>query len=320
MATLTVIFALSCFEWLPLGLPGAVMQWGSVRTRLPLVEAFLTGMFATLLATPCSAPFVGTAVGFALAAGPAEIIAVFLCLGVGMALPYGAAALFPGVVRYLPRPGAWMLVLRRVLGLVLLATTVWLVAVLQSTAGLGIAILIGITLALLIVFRALVTLGLPDRGRFLARPVTAALAIFAIAAGLLPALPDGRSAQGGGAGWEAFDAAALPGLVASGKTVLVDVTATWCLTCKVNDLAALENHDVASRLTAPGTIRMRADWSRPDPKIAAYLHSFARYGIPLDVVYGPGRPEGEALPEVLTPGTVLAALDRAAPRAHAALR
>jgi suppressor for copper-sensitivity B len=104
--------------------------------------------------------------------------------------------------------------------------------------------------------------------------------------------------------------------VAEGNTVLVDVTATWCLTCKVNELAALGTSQVEARLARAQTIRMRADWSRPDPAIASYLHRFQRYGIPLDVVYGPNSPDGEALPELLTPGIVLAALDRASSTAQ----
>ena len=122
MASLTVLFAASLFDWVAIGLPNSLMGAAGARSRTPLVEAFLTGAFATLLATPCSAPFVGTAVGFALAQGPAEILCIFLCLGLGMALPYGAVAVVPGLVRWIPRPGPWMLVLRVVLGLLLLAT------------------------------------------------------------------------------------------------------------------------------------------------------------------------------------------------------
>ena len=112
--------------------------------------------------------------------------------------------------------------------------------------------------------------------------------------------------------WQRFDPAALDRLVADGKTVLVDVSASWCLTCKVNELAALNTAEVRGRLSRPDTVTMRADWSRPDPSIAHYIQGFARYGIPLDVVYGPGRPAGEALPELLTAGLVVDALDRAA--------
>ncbi len=346
MASLTVLFAASFFDWLPIGLPGAVMNLGGGSTRGPLdhdafgssrskimnvidsnilehdvirkpvptfrhhalVEAFLVGVFATLLATPCSAPFVGTAVGFALARGPAEIVGVFLCLGAGMALPYGAAALFPGVVRILPRPGPWMIRLRQILGVLLLGTAAWLLVVLWSTAGAWIAGSTGIALAALLLYRAWVSRETFE-GRPWGRAVTAALVVAPLAIALLPAAAPSRAAIG--QDWRAFDPDAVPRLVAEGKVVLVDVTATWCLTCKVNELAALGRPEVEARLAEPDTVRMRADWSRPDAAIAAYLQRFGRYGIPLDVVYGPAHPEGEALPELLTPSLVLEALDRA---------
>ena len=111
--------------------------------------------------------------------------------------------------------------------------------------------------------------------------------------------------------WQVFNLDALPGLIANGNTVLVDVTATWCLTCKVNELRVLENAEVRSRFQQSHVIRMRADWSRPNPLIANYLRRFGRYGIPFDVVYGPGRPQGEALPELLTTSALLHAIDRA---------
>jgi suppressor for copper-sensitivity B len=135
MAVLTVLFAASFFEWLPIGLPSSIATIAFKRASGPMLEAFLAGVFATLLATPCSAPFVGTAVGFALARGPSEIFAIFLCLGIGMALPYWVAALLPGCVRWLPRPGPWMLVVRKFLGILLLGTAVWLMFVLWSVAG-----------------------------------------------------------------------------------------------------------------------------------------------------------------------------------------
>ena len=308
LATVTVLFAANFFDWLPIGLPHALMRLGGPRARGPLVEAFGTGMLATLLATPCSAPFVGTAVGFALAQGPSEIVAIFLCLGIGMALPYGAVALMPGLVRWLPRPGAWMLRLRHALGLLLLGTAAWLTILLWSASGPLVASLVAASLALLMAVAAQAGPSAGWRGS-----VAAVLAAAPILASLMlqPALSGATAAPG----WQAFDQDALAGLVADGKTVLVDVSATWCLTCKVNELAALERPALRDRLARPGTIRMRADWSRPDPAIATYLQGFGRYGIPFDVVYGPGRPDGEALPELLTPDLVVEALDRATPAA-----
>jgi suppressor for copper-sensitivity B len=313
MAALTVLFAASFFEWLPIGLPNSIANVASKRSGGRMIEAFLTGVFATLLATPCSAPFVGTAVGFALARGPSEILAIFLCLGLGMALPYWMAASFPGCVRWLPRPGPWMLVVRKFLGILLLGTAAWLIYVLWSTAGAWTAAVTAALLACLLGYRALISA--PARGQIASLAsrrsglITAGLVAVPLIVSFSGAVPVLQPAAA--QGWQAFDLDALPGLIAGGNTVLVDVTATWCLTCKVNDARVLENAEVRSRLQQPYVVRMRADWSRPNPYIADYLHRFARYGIPFDVVYGPQQPDGVALPELLTTSALLRAIDRA---------
>ncbi len=321
MAVVTVLFAASLFDWFHVGIPqwavrlseaGSAMSGrdGSQLSRGPVVEAFLTGAFATLLATPCSAPFVGTAVGFALARGPAEILGIFFCLGIGMGLPFFGAALVPGVTRWLPRPGPWMITLRRILGVLLLGTAVWLLAILSSVSGPMATFWAVVLLGALLALSRWSRLGGRLDGQLWPKLAMAALAILVVVAAMASPpsgpLPDQRAGD-----WQRFDPAALDRLVADGKTVLVDVSASWCLTCKVNELAALKTAEVRGRLSQPGTVTMRADWSRPDPSIAHYIQGFARYGIPLDVVYGPRRPAGEALPELLTAGLVVNALDRA---------
>jgi suppressor for copper-sensitivity B len=316
MAVLTVLFAASFFEWLPIGLPSSIATMASKRASRPMLEAFLAGVFATLLATPCSAPFVGTAVGFALARGPSEIFAIFLCLGIGMALPYWVAALFPGCVRCLPRPGPWMLVVRKFLGILLLGTAVWLIFVLWSIAGAWMTAITTVLLACLLGYRA--SISTPVKGHIAALAsrrsgwITAGLAIMPLVFSLSAVASVSQPAAG--REWQVFNLDTLPGLIANGNTVLVDVTATWCLTCKVNELRVLENAEVRSRFQQSHVIRMRADWSRPNPLIADYLRRFGRYGIPFDVVYGPGLPQGEALPELLTTSALLHAIDRASVR------
>ncbi len=321
MAVVTVLFAASLFDWLHIGIP----QWAvrlseagsglpgrdaSKVSRGPAVEAFLTGAFATLLATPCSAPFVGTAVGFALARGPAEILGIFLCLGIGMGLPFFGAALVPGVARWLPRPGHWMITLRRILGVLLLGTAAWLAVILFSVGGTMATFWVVLLLAGLLALTCLTRLGGRGEGQLWPKLGIGALAILVVVAAMASPASGPLPEQAAG-GWQRFDPAALDRLVAEGKTVLVDVSASWCLTCKVNELAALKTAEVRGRLSRADTVTMRADWSRPDPSIARYIQGFARYGIPLDVVYGPGRPNGEALPELLTADLVVDALDRA---------
>ena len=317
MALLLVLFAANLWGWfevrLPYALSSAVANAPS-SAREDRWGAFLTGAFATLLATPCSASFLGTAVGFALASGPAEIFAVFAALGVGLALPYLVVAAMPSLAQRVPRPGRWMLVLRRVLGVALLGTAVWLLSVLEAQIGWRGMAALGALLLVLLGF-LWVAREAGERRRLLRLGGVAALALIAFA---LPARfappPQSTVAE---PGWQVWDRAEVDRLVAAGEVVLVDVTADWCITCQVNKSLVLTRGEVAARLAGKEgarVIAMRADWTRPDPRIAEYLASFGRYGIPFNVVYGPRAPDGLPLPELLSDGAVLAALDKAAGR------
>lgn len=310
MALLTALFAASLFEWVTIGLPRPIAALGSLRGSGRLSEAFLTGAFATLLATPCSAPFVGSAVGFALTRGHADILLVVTTLGLGMALPFALLALKPGWTRLLPRPGRWMIRLRVGFGLLLLGTAIWLMTVFAEVAGISRAMGLAGILALLLGWLALGRLTrVPDRRRGL---VTAALVLALVPVTMWPSgfgpSPVARTAGGP---WRAFAPEAIPALVAEGKVVVVDVTASWCLTCRLNDVTTLDRAENRARLSASDTVAMRADWTHADPAILAFLRRFGRFGIPLVAVYGPGLPRGEALPELLTPATMRAAIVRA---------
>ncbi len=321
MAALTTMFAASLWGWLAIGLPRIAYDAAAAsRVRPRYADAFLTGGFATLLATPCSAPFVGTAVGFALAQGPRQIAVVFAALGLGFAAPYLLVAGFPQLVRLLPRPGRWMNRLRAVLGLVLAGTTIWLLFVLAALSGARVALAAAAALAIVLGLLALKhRREMPAAG---SRLVSGAAAALIAAAILWPAF---AGVAGGGVGsgvsgagpWRRFDARAIPRLVGEGKTVFVDVTAAWCLTCKVNAAVVLDREPVSGRLFGSRVVAMRGDWTRPDPALARYLQSFDRYGVPFNAVYGPARPEGELLPELLTSAAVENALDRAAARTTA---
>jgi suppressor for copper-sensitivity B len=260
LALLCLVLAANTWGWFQIPVPAIAGALGNLtdrsEPRRPLLASFLSGVLATVLATPCSAPFVGTAVGFALARGPQEIALIFITLGFGLALPYLAIAAVPRLVAWLPRPGAWMLWLKRALGLSLAATGLWLGFILAQQTGL----------------------------------LTA-------------------SQRADGIAWTKFDAAAIPARVAEGKVVFVDVTAEWCLTCKANKEFVLAKAPVAGALGQ--TIPMRADWTNPDPAISAYLASFGRFGIPMNVVYGPKAPQGILLPELLSSDDVMTALQQA---------
>ena len=312
LAMVMALFAASLWDLLPIPMPGFAAGAANLRSQHATLDAFLAGALATLMATSCSAPFVGTAVGFALARGPGEIVLVFAALGLGMAAPLLAGAVVPGLARLLPRPGPWMVWLRRALGLALAGTGLWLLWVLAQVAGMAAAVVVGTSLAGFVG-----ALALRDRvGRIATRGALALIATAVLVPYVVtpPAVPLVSGA--GQAAWQPFDMDAIRRGIAQGKLVFVDVTAAWCLTCKVNEAAVLDRVPVADRLSAPGVFVMRADWTRPEPRITAYLQSFGRYGVPLDVVYGPGRPEGVPLPELLSASSVLDAMGQAAGPQH----
>ncbi|MBM3549700.1 MAG: copper resistance protein [Alphaproteobacteria bacterium] len=302
MIVVVTLFAANLWGLFEVMLPaGLGTMLGSTPSQ-GLTGHFLTGALATLLATPCSAPFLGTAIAYALSRGAVEIYAIFAALGLGLALPYLAVAAFPGLATRLPRPGAWMATLRRVLALALAATALWLLWVLASSSGRTAALGVGAIMA-----AAVAALAFLPR----ARVAVAGLVIFAF---VVPAALGTSAAPEkieDATLWRSFDRQAIPRLVAEGKTVFVDVTADWCLTCQVNKRLVVGNDSVSARLKTPDVVALRADWTRPDPAIAEYLASHGRYGIPFNVVYGPSRPDGIVLPELLTVGSVLEALDEA---------
>ncbi len=314
MAAIVVLFAANLFGLFEIQLPGFIGRTAGIGGGKSLGGAFATGSFATLLATPCSAPFLGTAIGFALSRGPGEILAVFAMLGLGLATPYLAVACWPQIATGLPRPGAWMVILRRALGIVLLLTAAWLLSVLWALAGVAAAAAVGVlllgALAGLVVRRTMPNLKPAALGLTTAC-LLAALAVPALT-GAPPPTGDAKPYQDAGITWQAFDKVKLLNHVAQGRVVFVDVTADWCITCKANKALVIDRGAVARRLRGSGVIAMRADWTRPDPKISAYLREFGRFGIPFNAVYGPGAPAGIVLGELLTEGGVLAAMRDAA--------
>jgi len=306
LAVIVTVFACNLLGLFEIRLPGWV---GRVEARRPdqesIVGDFATGILVTVLATPCTAPFLGTSVGFALSQDTATIIAVFAALGLGMALPYLAVAAFPQVERLLPRPGPWMVRVKQILGLALVATAAWLVWL--AAAQLGTTIAGVITAFLLLLTGILFVAGRAGEGRRKGwQALAGAVAVLAIAAPL--AVPGNAGidvADETSGPWVRFDRARIATLVAAGKTVFVDVTAKWCITCQVNKAVVLETDEVASRLKGANVVAMVADWTNPDDEIAAYLASYSRYGIPFNVIYGPGAPNGVVLPELLSRTSVL---------------
>lgn len=264
-----------------------------------LLSDFSTGALAAVLATPCSAPFLGTAVTFALAGSSLDTVAIFTALGVGLALPYLAVALRPTLVQALPKPGAWMEKVKWIMAGLLLATALWLGTVLLGVAGWSVMVLVS----------ALLTGGVLILYAQRSKSIAVALAVAAISVPMVlrPAPPPLAVSSD----WAVFEQAQIAEYVADGRLVFVDITASWCLTCKANKARVLDRDPVADALQSDDVVAMRGDWTRPDDTILSYLRDHGRFGIPFNIVYGPGAPGGIALPEFLTKDAVLSALEDA---------
>ncbi|HRQ61380.1 MAG TPA: thioredoxin family protein, partial [Alphaproteobacteria bacterium] len=278
--------------------------------------SFFTGVLATIVATPCTAPFMGAAIGFALTQNAAVSLLVFAFLGLGLALPYLALSFIPALQKFLPKPGAWMETFRQLLAFPMFLTCAWLLWVLDQQVGemgiLGAAL--GLTALSFAIWLSKV---LPKKG--VRRKVLIALAVFSalLAFGLLPVKPLGGtsvSLQGQvGAFGETYSAAALDEALASPAPVFVEMTAAWCITCKVNHATSLNIESTKKLFTDKGVKFLVGDWTNYDPAITEYLNRFGRNGVPIYVYYGPPnaegtRPEPKLLPQILTPGIVADAI------------
>lgn len=308
MISLLVLFAANMMGWFEILLPGSVNDAAyQAGNKSGLLGHFGTGAFATLLATPCSAPFLGTAVGFALSRGPVEIISVFTALGIGFALPYLLIAALPGAVKVLPKPGRWMGRVKQVLALALIGTALWLLSVLMITSGLPAALVVAAAMAVVLLGLAL----RPQVSAGRARAALTAVPVAVVAAFLAPSLlPTSATSAATDADWEIWSRQAVADRITAGDTVLVDVTAEWCLTCIANKRLVLDREPVAPMLSTD-IVALRADWTRPDPEISAFLADHGRYGIPFNIVYGPEAPDGIVLPELLTTDAVMNAIEQA---------
>jgi suppressor for copper-sensitivity B len=254
---IVLAFAANMFGLFEIRLPGAVVRivpLGPAAKPHSLRHEFLLGMFATILATPCSAPFLGTALGFAFAASNPQLFLIFTFIGLGLALPYLVVAVFPGSVRHLPKPGRWMGTVKHIMGAALIVTALWLGGILYTH----------------------------------------------IAPMVMPKAHSKTELFQ----WQKFDTAQIPVLLADGKMVFVDITADWCLTCKVNEKLVLESKTIQALLNQPNLVLMRGDWTKADPAIGAYLKTQGRYGIPFNALYSAKYPKGDLLPELLTEGVV----------------
>ena len=275
-----------------------------LAARPGLAGSFFTGLLAVVVATPCTAPFMGAAIAAALVAPPALAIATFLAMGIGLAAPYAALGLVPGLSRALPRPGAWMDVLKGLLAFPMYAAAAWLVWVVSLESGPD-GVLVALAGLVLVGFAAWSAGRAQASGRRLGSLAATTAVLCALA--LLPyaePLPPATGANDA----EAFTPARLASLRAEGRAVFVNLTAAWCVTCLVNERVALSPAAVQQAFADHRVAYLKGDWTRGDPAITAFLRENARDGVPLYLLYGPGKPSPVVLPQILTESEILSRL------------
>src|SRR5690606_6748580 len=286
----------------------------SLASRSGPAGDFFTGVLACVVASPCIAPFMGGALAFAFTASPWMALAIFLMLGLGLALPFLLIGFVPALADRLPRPGAWMETLKQVLAFPMYLTAIWLLWVLGKQRGVDAMALVAVGLAVLAL-----ALWWHERRRWSGGMAGRVLALALAAAALLPVWtvgsmpPPERAAQSAAGARETWTPERLQALRAEGRSVFVNMTADWCVTCKANERRVLSQPVFADALAQAEAVYLVGDYTNADPAIAAFLDRHKAVGVPLYVVYPRGGGEGEVLPALLSDDIVTAALRRAAP-------
>ena len=293
VAALAVLFTLIGLNLVGLFEFGSFLpsRVASLQTKNPTLNSFLTGVLATAIASPCTAPFMGAALGYALGLPAIQALAVFGAIGIGMALPYLVASAVPAVARALPRPGPWMLTFRQLMAFPMFGTVAWLVWILGQQSGIdGAGALLGLLVLLALV---LWSLTLKGRTRTLAATFSIALgaiAVWAIGQNVIkPLEAAGVAATAPSSRWQAWEPGRVEQLTAQGQSVFVDFTAAWCVTCQYNKITTLSDASVLADIDAKNVALLRADWTRRDPAVTAALSQLGRSGVPVYVIYKPGR-------------------------------
>jgi len=311
MVLVTGLFTFNLAGLFEFRLPSSWQTWAAQRGDNSYLGHVVQGMFATLLATPCSAPFLGTAVSFAMAASNLQLWFIFTGLGLGMASPWLLVAALPSLAKLLPKPGRWMQITKVIFSLMLAATTLWLFTLLNN--HLSAAMVWLLALSWLVVAALLVIRTYGKQGLLIA--VASSLLVVAAVA-VTASLTSAKWASGPRPdhAWVGLNETEISRAVAQGQVVFVDITADWCITCKANKIGVLLQQPVYQLLQDPQVVTMQGDWSQANDQVTQYLRKYQRYGVPFNRVYGPNAPAGIDLPVILTAEAVSAAIDQAAGR------
>jgi suppressor for copper-sensitivity B len=308
MVTITALFTANLLGLFAVKLPGQLSTSIAKKGEDSTLGHFVQGMFATLLATPCSAPFLGTAVAFALGASIVEMWIIFTFLGLGMALPWLVFALFPNLISFMPKPGLWMNTIKVIFGLMMLLTTLWLLTLLVPFIGGLTTLVTGLLFCVYLLYRIA-----KNKGKKTVIVILAVSLLITSAVLFTASLTTKHWATliKDDLTWLPLNKNSIDQYVKQGNTVFIDVTADWCITCKANKIAVILQEPVYSELQQESVITMKGDWTKPSDRITTYLQSHQRFGVPLNVVYGPNAPQGLTLSVLLSSDEVIQALEDA---------
>jgi thiol:disulfide interchange protein DsbD len=313
IAVLMLVFALNMSGVFEFGLRATAVG-GNLQSKDGYAGSFFTGVLATVVATPCSAPFLAPALGTALAVSPVESFAIFTAIAIGLSAPYLLLSIFPRAVKVLPRPGAWMETFKQFMAFPLYATVgalIWVLAAQLSEDGFLMMLFSLVLIAMAVWVYGRWTAAGASRGRV--KFGVAGLVVVG-AAGLALGWPRTANAASSGAGqapavvWEPWSAETVAKYRAEGRIIYVDFTARWCATCQTNKKLVFGSDAVLRLLAEKKVVTLKADWTNKDPRITAELARYRRSAVPFNVVWLPNRDDPVILPEILTPGVVLAAL------------
>jgi len=320
LSVIVLVFALDLFGVFEISLPQALMhRMLHSSTREGEAGSFFQGLFATALATPCTAPFLGTAIGFAFTQSPLIILLMFVAVAAGMSAPYFVLSAQPAWMKFVPQPGPWMVHVKQFMGFLLLATLLFLIYVLGAQRGLDGAVWASC-------FLLVIAIACWMKGAFVVPTASAAKRGFVLLLMLVILLGSGfyfigdrfrastpdlvQTEQGG---WQPFTPERLQSERDQDHAVFVDFTAAWCLTCKFNEKAVLENSDVRGAFQRHNVVKLKADWTNGDPAITKLLQQFGRPGVPLYVLYPGKSQEPFVFPELLTKNILLDKLETISP-------
>lgn len=316
LALLFTLLALNLFGVFELGTSlASVAGNASIGTKAKgYRSSFMSGMFATAIATPCTGPFMGSALGYAIGQPAYISFLIFTALGLGMSLPYLLIGFFPSCIRWLPKPGAWMESFKQFLGFLMLATVIWLLWVFNGqTSELGLFVMLFALLVASIgawIYGRFGAIHRNKRSRQISNWLTAVFLIGSL--GMIKMASDQVSSPDSHAvahaGWEPFSAEKVAELRKTKTPILIDFTAKWCLICQANHLV-MTNKEVTKKFAENGVVLMKADWTRYDPVITEALKKYGRSGVPLYVYYSEGE-EPTILPQVLTPDVIVQTIEK----------